>query len=283
MFYILNPFEKLHTFFCESLQHDISSSQHIDSIHMALSISYQKTDIIIYVIHPLYILKNQECKQLFQKINTIQCKTILYVSEPLTLLYDQHAYRNILKTYRFWQLWTYTKYNFHILKYMSNPYISIHYIPPNPFSTYFRWIPHSQPSHKKNTDQIVWIGNMTPSRSHILQSFGNQLIHFTNLWNLEDWIKICSQYQYFINIHRIPKCKCFETFRITPILANGGIVISEEINEEEMKEWNSFPIFFEKREKLYELWKKIQKETINISLPSTHSFTFHYKQILGIL
>ena len=289
MIYILNPFEDLHTFFCESLLQELPSSRHIQSIHNALSIAYENNDIIIYVIHPLYILKNQDCKILFQKIHKTKSKAILYVSEPLTLLFDRHAYQQILHTYPFWQIWTYTQSNVNLLKSMlsRNLYLSsnIYYVPPNPSSTYYAWIDQhlilSISNYYKRKDKIVWIGNMTPSRQLDLLPFGDQLIHFTNVWKKEEWIQILKEYQYFINIHRIPKCQCFETFRIVPIITNGGVVISEEINEKEMKEWSIFPIFFGKRDELYNLWKKIQNN--NYSYPTSFSFPIHYKKILNLL
>ncbi len=146
------------------------------------------------------------------------------------------------------------------------PLLSSHilYIPPPIHSTYFHWIlPNSTKTPKefvKKWDQIVWIGNKTKSRSEILDRWGDELIWKKDIWKKEDWKEMLENYVFYINLHRIPKCNCLETFRIVPILANGGIVISEEVSEEEMLKWKDFHIYFGKREELYDLWKKIQKE-----------------------
>jgi hypothetical protein len=257
MLFILNPFDQIHTLFCESLLNEFSPSELMDTMEKALSVVYQKEDIILYVIHPLHILKNEECISLFQKIQKIGSKTILYVSEPLTLLYDQHVYKKIISTYRFWQYWTYTLSNQKTLQKMVHPLLSkqIHLVYP-PFHS-FRWI---LPKLDKKTDQIIWIGNLTSSRKEVFEKWGNEWIHRKDVWTREDWKNVLENHLYFINIHRIPKCQCLETFRIIPILANGGIVISEEVSEEEMEKWSGMNIYFGKREELYEIWKSVKKK-----------------------
>lgn len=292
MIYLLNPFDELHTFFCESIQNIFSSpSRIISSIEMALSTSFQKEDIVIYTIHPLYILQNEECKKLFHQVQHVKCKTILYVSEPLTLRYDQHAYQKILNTFKIWQLWTYNLSNvkkLHLL-FKKRLYQPILYIPPYPHSLY--WIPFDKIDiQKKENNKMVWIGNKTESRREVLDLWGNDLVHLTNIWKKEDWIQVLATYLYFINVHRIPKCPCLETFRIIPILMNGGIVISEEVDKDEMEKWRDMNIYFGKREELYDIWKKIQiqfSEDPSIYQKAiykirNHAFSFDYEEIQNL-
>jgi hypothetical protein len=273
MFFILNPFDQIHTFFCESVEYGISGSKCILTMDIALLISYQKEDVVLFVIHPLHILQNQECISLFQMIQKSQCKMILYVSEPLTLLYDKHAYKKILSTYRFCQFWTYTLSNQITLRKMIHPLLSerVHLV--YPYFEYFNWI---LPKFEKKTDQILWIGNLTESRKTVFKNWEEDIewIHMKEIWTKKDWTNLLEKYLYFINIHRIPKCPCLETFRIIPILANGGIVISEEVNEEEMNKWNGMNIYFGKREELYNVWKSVKK---NIEKDPAIYFQSFYK------
>lgn len=287
MFFILNPFDQIHIFFCESLESVISGSKYISRVDVALLIPYQKEDIVIFVIHPLHILQNQECISLFQTIQKSKCKMILYVSEPLTLLYDRHAYKKIVSMYSFWQFWTYTLSNQMTLQKMLHPLLSKNVHVVYPYFQYFTWI---LPKLEKKTDQILWIGNLTENRKKVFTNWKKdaEWIHIKDIWTKEDWTKLLENNLYFINIHRIPKCPCLETFRIIPILANGGIIISEEVNEEEMNKWNGMNIYFGKREELYNLWKSVKKkidEDSDIYFQSFykiqyHFYSFHYNHIL---
>lgn len=267
------------------MEYGISGSTYVRTIEMALSIHYQKEDIILCVIHPLHILQNQECNLLLQNIQKTGCKMILYISEPLTLLYDRHAYKKIISTFRFWQFWTYTLSNQMILRKMIHPILSDKVLLVYPYFQYFKWI---LPKLEKNTDQILWIGNLTESRKKVFENWDkNEWIHMKDIWRREDWKNILEKYLYFINIHRIPKCPCLETFRIIPILANGGIVISEEVDQEEMKKWSGMNIFFGKREELYDIWKSVKKRLEEDSTFYFQSFdkisTIYNKNVFDVL
>lgn len=259
------------------MEYGISGSKYVKTMETALAFSYQKEDIILIVIHPLHILQNEECITLLKKIQKVGCKIILYVSEPLTLLYDRHAYKKIISTYRFCQYWTYTLSNQITLQKMIHPLLSnqVHVVYPH--FQYFTWI---LPKLDKNTDQILWIGNLTESRKKVFANWENNhvWIHMKEIWKEEDWKDILGKYLFFINIHRIPKCPCLETFRIIPILANGGIVISEEVHQEEMKKWSGMNIFFGKREELYDIWKSVKKKLKEDPAMYFHSFD-HFSNI----
>jgi hypothetical protein len=111
---------------------------------------------------------------------------------------------------------------------------------------------------ERNTDKIIFFGNINDNRLDICNKFGDLLINKTQTWEKEEWTYILNNHLFYLNIHRRNNCKSCELFRITPILANGGMIFSERCNEEEEKEYSNYNIIFCEKDKLYETFLKYQ-------------------------
>lgn len=255
IYYLYDPREKLHTFFTHSLAFELrKQSNEVFIINEAYSeevyMNVKDEDYFVYIIHPIYLFKDEEVLKTIQILNQKKTKKILYITEPLTLMMDRKNYRILLTRMKIFESWTYTYINQNFL----NGY-RIRRVAPL-FSKEYQWVSFSE--KKKNIDKIIFIGNPTKSRMGILQDFGDRLVMKTEgLWEKEDWKNMLIENVLFMNIHRIPKCPCLETMRITPLLSNGGFIISENVNENEMEEYKDFNIIFGKREELYNLYLQV--------------------------
>jgi hypothetical protein len=250
-----HPFDHLHDFLVESLVYEMNAES-IKNGEELIQRAIQETDILVYVIHPLYMLKNEEMLQWKKIFHSWKIKKILYISEPLTLLIERKTYQYLLKEYQISEIWTYTKGNISLFTPMyKQPFYRI-----APFyNPYFNWVDFNWEKYqKRKRDKIVFIGNPTKNRMNLFEPFGEDLIHIKNVWTKEDWKGVLEEYMYFLNVHRIPKCGCMETLRILPILGNGGIVVSEKVNKSEMEEMNGLNIYFEEREDIYQRWLELK-------------------------
>ena len=102
----------------------------------------------------------------------------------------------------------------------------------------------------RSLQNILFIGNINESRSWIKKTFSN-LININDCWTKEEWTNIINNHLFYLNIHRRVNCKCFESFRNIPLLANGCVIFSEYCNETEMEEYKDYNIIFCKSEELY--------------------------------
>lgn len=257
MYYLYDPKEKLHTFFTHSLAYELKKLSHevyiiSEAYSEEVCMNVKDEDYFIYIIHPIYLFKDEEVLKTIQILNQKKTKKILYITEPLTLMMDRKNYRILINRMKIYESWTYTYINQQFL----NGY-RIRRVAPL-FSKEYEWVSFHE--KMKNMDKIMFIGNPTKSRMEILQNFGDNLIMKTEgLWEKEDWKNMLIENIFFINIHRIPKCPCLETMRITPLLSNGGFIISENVNEKEMEEYKDMNIVFGKREELYDIYLQVIK------------------------
>jgi hypothetical protein len=249
------PFDHLHDFLVESLVYAMNaeSTKHGDEL---IQRDFQENDILVYVMHPLYMLKNEEMLLWKKVLNQKRMKKILYISEPLTLMIERKTYQYLLREYQISEIWTYTKGNLSLF----TPLYRQPFFRMAPFyNPYFDWIDKDWEKYqRRRRDKIVFIGNLSNARKGILEEMGEDVVHITNIWTKEDWKRVLEEYLYFVNIHRIPKCGCMETLRILPILANGGIVLSEKVNEGEMEEMRDINLYFEERENISKKWFEIK-------------------------
>ncbi len=255
MYYLYDPMGRLHTFFTQSLAYELKKlKKEVMILNEAYSeeiiMNVKDDDIFIYIVHPIYLFKDEEVKKTVHQLKSKKTKKILYITEPLTLMMDRKNYRILITQMNIFESWTYT-----IINQMFLSGLRIRRISPL-YSNTYEWVSFEE--KKKNLEKIVFIGNPTKNRMDILKKYNDTLIIISDgLWEVEDWKKILIQYIFFINIHRIPRCPCMETMRITPILSNGGFLISENVNEKEMKEYEDYNIIFGKREDLQNIFYNV--------------------------
>lgn len=253
MYYLYDPKEKLHTFFTSSLAFELKKQgKNVMILNDVYPIdilnNVNDEDFFIYIIHPIYLFKDEEVGKTVEFLKKKKTKKILYITEPLTLMMDRKNYRMLITKMNIFESWTYTLAN----KYFLNNY-RIRRIAPL-YSKEYQWLSFEE--KKKNIEKIIFIGNPTQSRMEILKKFGDTLeIKSEGLWDKKDWKEMLSNHIIYLNVHRIPKCPCLETMRITPLLSNGAFIISENVHEEEMNEYKEMNIIFGKREDLFELYK----------------------------
>jgi hypothetical protein len=72
-----------------------------------------------------------------------------------------------------------------------------------------------------------------------------------SVWSCEEWSDILNNNLFYLNIHRRNNCKSFESFRIIPILANGGVIFSERCNAIEENIYKKYNIIFVNKNDLY--------------------------------
>lgn len=263
--FLLDPFERLHEFLSKSILFiykqngfDVHYIHFMEENVDFSNIMIEKDDIWIYIVHPIYLTKNECIKKWRDYVNTKPVKRILYITEPLSMMIDRNLYQKLFIDYRIAEIWTYTMNNVRIFQ----PRYGQKYRRVAPFcNPEIEWIePKIEEYEGREDHKIVMIGNMTKQRKEILDEFGDRIEHRTDLWEREDWINVLRKNVFYVNLHRIPKCKCLETLRVNIILANGGIIISEKVNEEEMREYEGMNIYFEERNKMKEKWEEIRED-----------------------
>ncbi len=256
-FYLYDPKEKLHHFFTISLAYELQRQNKeviiLNEVYNKdIYMNVKDEDYFIFIVHPIYLLKDEGVLKTIEELKKKRTKKILYVTEPLTLMMDRKNYRILIHRMNIFEIWTYTEANIFFLKGYR-----IHRISPY-FSDMYKWVSFDE--KEKNLDKITFIGNPTNLRMNILKDFGEKLeIKSEGLWEKEDWRRLLIKNILFINIHRIPKCPCLETMRITPLLSNGAFIISENVNEKEMEEYKDMNIIFGKREELIQLYEDVIK------------------------
>ena len=242
---IYNPVTHLFDFFIDSLKYELTL-RNIDLINYNNNINIEKYNPILIIVNPHFIF---DYKEIYNEIINISNKfkyKILYLTEPLNFIIEKKVYNDLIKVIKPYSLWSYSKENFNKL---------------NTLGKYFKIFPNYNESYKfvdltydnlknRSLENILFIGNITESRSWIKKSFSN-LININDCWTKEEWINIVNNNLFYLNIHRRVNCKCFESFRIIPLLANGCVIFSEYCNETEMEEYKDYNIIFCKSGELY--------------------------------
>jgi hypothetical protein len=194
---------------------------------------------------------------------------ILYLSEPINYIIEKKVYIELINKLKPYCLWTYTNDNLNKLNFNSSlkKLISNTYkIFPNYNNTYnFLDLKNIE---TKNTENIIFLGNINDNRIETCNTFKNKLINMKDVWTKEGWSEILNNNLFYLNIHRRNNCKSFEAFRIIPILANGGFIFSERCNEIDENIYKDYNIIFVEKKDLYntfiEYIKNINFEEIRI-------------------
>lgn len=265
-FIIYNPKTELFNFFIESLYIEFKKRNiNICSYNQTL-IETDKNDIILIIINPHFIYDYIEIKNEIINISKNYKYKILYLSEPIKFLVEKNVYLELIKMIKPYCLWTYTYENFNKI----NTYLNIFKIFPN-YNDAYNFNIHN--TCNKNTQKIIFFGNINENRQEICNQFNNYLINKTDTWTKIEWTEILNNYLFYLNIHRRNNCKSFESFRIIPILANGGVIFSERTNIKEENEYKNYNIIFVEKQNLYNTFidyiKNINYDIINQNM---HNF-----------
>jgi len=212
--------------------------------------NYQK-DVILIILNP-HFLKDIEVKNTIDNISEKFKYKILYITEPINMIIEKNVYTNMIRAIKPFCLWTYTGENFNKI----NVPIDIYKIYPfvNRSSEYCKI--DIKRLQKRDKSSIVFLGNINETRKNICAEFGDKLINYTNIWDLKPIFK---KHLFYLNIHRRLNCKCLETLRVIPILANGGFVISERVNEKEEELFSGYNIIFVERNEIHNTFKKMNE------------------------
>ena len=260
-FIVYNPVTELFNFFIESLIYELKNIN-IELIIIKdsnnISIYNNKKDILLIILNPLFIKDNIEIKKDFEIIKNYFKYKILYLSEPINFAIEKIFYNNLIKNLNPICLWTYTNSNFNKL----NNNLKIYKLFPlyNEFYNFLNI--NINYLIERNKNKIIFFGNITQNRIEICNQLNNLnlLTNITDYWTIQDWSKILNNYLFYLNIHRRENCKSLELFRITPILANGGVIFSEHCNEKVEEEYKNYNIIFTEKKNLINIFNEyIQK------------------------
>lgn len=251
---IYNPVTNLFDFFINVLFKELENKNIktllIDQINID-NINYNFNfidDIIIIIINPHFIFDYSEISNNIKKISNSFKFKILYLTEPINFIVEKKVYLDLIKIIKPYVLWTYTYENFNKINYP----IKTFKIFPNYNEKYNFVNIDIEQLKNKNNNEIIFLGNINENRIQLCNQFNNYLINYNNTWSQEEWTHILNHNLFYLNIHRRINCKSFESFRIIPILSNGGVIFSEHCNELEEQLFKEFNIIFTSKDKLYE-------------------------------
>ena len=268
---------QLYTFFINSLSIELTNRNidniTIDKITKLSNIDY-KNSIILIIINPHFINDYTEIRNEIQYISNNFKYKILYLTEPINFLVEKNVNLNLIKIIKPYCLWTYTYENFNKL----NTKLNIYKIFPNYNNSYnFLDINHEN-IKQKNINKIIFFGNINENRRSVCKQFNEYLINITDSWSKIEWTKILNKHLFYLNIHRRNNCKSFESFRIIPILANGGVIFSERTNLKEEEEYKDYNIIFSEKNKLYDTFLEYIKDiNYDVILANTIKFRENMK------
>ena len=227
---IYNPFPQNHIFFIECLKlfyleqcHHVEEIQKIDS--------FESNDDIFYfiLINHMYLIENKDIHEDLMSLIKKKNK-ILYITEPLELIIEKQYYQKLVQRLKPQKIYTYCEENKNKIK----TFVPIEYFYPinQEYLTF-----STKQKKQKNKDKIVFIGKMNDYRNQLFDILGDDLIVFEDNYTKDDWLEIVNKYYYFVNVHRRPNSKCFESFRLLPLLQNDVVILSEHVNKIEEEKY----------------------------------------------
>ena len=254
MYFIYNPFPDNHFFFVECLKlYYQSKSIHIQEISVINNNDKDELNTYFILINHMYFIENKEAKQDLHFIKHKKNK-ILYITEPIELLIEKQYYQKLISNLKPQTIYSYCEENRNKIKTFIP--IDIFYPINKEYLTFTSF--NTQLFNKRIKDKIVFIGKINDYRNRLKDIFQDDLVIIENKYKKDEWLTILNTYQFYVNVHRRPNSKCFEAFRCIPLLMNGGIILSEHVNEEDEKKYKNTNIYFCKLEEMKTLFNSIK-------------------------
>lgn len=221
---IYNPYPKNHIFFIECLKKFYINKQikEIKEIKKVENDLREDECLYFIIVNHMYIIENYEIQNDINKICQKNNK-ILYITEPLELIIEKQYYQKLIHKLKPKKIYTYCEENKNKIKTL----MPIEYFYPIN-KNYLRL--ENSIKEEKDTTKIVFIGKMNDYRNQLYDIFGDDLIIYEDKYLKEEWKEIINKYYYFVNVHRRPNSKCFESFRLIPLLQNDVVILSEHVN-----------------------------------------------------
>ncbi len=243
-----------------------SSTYNIPSITTSPYNFNPKDDILLIIVNPHFIF---DYKDIYDQIVFFSKKytyKIFYITEPMNYIIEQRVYQDLIKIIKPYSIWTYTYNNFNKLKFPLVPLsIQNNIFKVFPINMSYNFIQNIDIYNltSRNRRDIVFFGNINETRKQICDSLSQNLINITDKWLKEEWTTILNNHLFYLNVHRRKNCESFESFRIVPILANGGVIFSERTNPQEEEEYKDYNIIFTEKDSLKETFYKYIESPID--------------------
>jgi hypothetical protein len=276
-FIIYNPATNLFDFFINSLIFEFKNRDIETIVINKNNVNFEeyylnyKKDIILILINPHFIFDYEDIDNTIKNINKIFTFKILYLTEPINFIVEKRIYLELISKIKPYLLWTYTYENFNKVKTNLNifkifPQYNISYNFTN-----------TNNIKDRDIEKIIFLGNINENREDICNQFGEYLINKNNSWSKREWSDILDNHLFYLNIHRRLNCKSFESFRIIPILSNGGVIFSERCNSTEENIYKNFNIIFVEKKDLYDTFLNYKK---NINFETIYQKTLLFRNNL---
>lgn len=257
-YYIYNPFPQNHIFFVECLKkYYLEKNNDVEEIQKIDKNENDKNVVYFIIINHMFFIENHEAQKDLIKLTEKKNK-ILYITEPLELLIERQYYQKLIKKLIPIKIYTYCEENRNKLKI----FITIqNFYPINKDYLNFKNKEITE-NKEKNKEKIVFIGKINKYREQLYDIFGNDLVIYEDKYLKEEWKEIINNFKYFVNVHRRANSRCFESFRLIPLIQNDVIILSEHVNKiEEEKYKNIYFCNLNEMKHKFDILKKNQSIT----------------------
>ena len=258
MYFIYDPFTKNHLFLVNNLKYNLELFNYKVEIIQSINENIDNTNYYVIIINHMFLIENEKAKIDYKNVLNKKNK-ILYITEPLELMIEINLYNKMIKYLKPQKILTYCEENLKKIKTFI-PYINFY--PIN--KKYLTFVNvNLELLKKKDLTKIVFIGKMNEYRNQLKDIFKEDLVIIEDKFSKEEWIEIIKKYQYFVNVHRRPNSKCFESLRLIPLLYNQCTIISEHVNKKEEEYFKNENIYFCELNEMKNKFEEIKKVSIN--------------------
>ena len=258
MYFIYDPFTENHLFLVNNLKYNLELFNYKVEIIQSINENIDNINYYVIIINHMFLIENEKAKIDYKNVLNKKNK-ILYITEPLELMIEINLYNKMIKYLKPQKILTYCEENLKKIKTFI-PYINFYPINKK-YLTFIKV--NLELLKKKDLTKIVFIGKMNEYRNQLKDIFKEDLVIIEDKFSKEEWIEIIKKYQYFVNVHRRPNSKCFESLRLIPLLYNQCAIISEHVNKKEEEYFKNENIYFCELNEMKNKFEEIKKVSIN--------------------